>query len=220
MKVLRPGYIRLSLPAWMGPEEVDFVVAAVMFVAEHGPRFLSLYRYVCLIVSHEKLDSRMLCCSYNHKTGEWAHHSHLTRFPERRWLSGLNFFADSAPAYPCAKDLDNRQQLILTTTESLPSSYSMPIETLVESLRTWGVSSLTELLDEVTAAASKELAKLGSTLTRGDVPSGGSLGGVDGLEHLRWFAIAADLNSIPGATPEISALTGNIAPIVLYRSSS
>ena len=31
---------------------------------------------------------------YNHKTGEWAHFSRLTRFPERRWLSNFSFATD------------------------------------------------------------------------------------------------------------------------------
>ena len=28
---------------------------------------------------------------YNHKTGEWAHTTRLTRFPERKWLSSFSF---------------------------------------------------------------------------------------------------------------------------------
>ena len=28
---------------------------------------------------------------YNHKTGEWAHTTRLTRFPERKWLSKFSF---------------------------------------------------------------------------------------------------------------------------------
>ena len=28
---------------------------------------------------------------FNHRTGEWRHHSRFTRFPSRRWLSSFDF---------------------------------------------------------------------------------------------------------------------------------
>ncbi len=43
-EVLRPGYTRLSLPYWTAQEEVDYVVDAILFVAQHGWKFLSMYR--------------------------------------------------------------------------------------------------------------------------------------------------------------------------------
>lgn len=33
---------------------------------------------------------------YNHKTGEWAHSTRLTRFPERQWLSRFDLFGQVA----------------------------------------------------------------------------------------------------------------------------
>mmetsp|Transcript_108897 Transcript_108897/g.213357 ORF Transcript_108897/g.213357 Transcript_108897/m.213357 type:complete len:1217 (+) Transcript_108897:19-3669(+) len=74
-EVLRPGYVRLSLPYWMSAAEIDYVIDAVHFVATHGHKFLPAYRY-------------------NHMTGEWAHTTRLTRFSERKWLS--HFTLDSA----------------------------------------------------------------------------------------------------------------------------
>jgi selenocysteine lyase/cysteine desulfurase len=44
-EVLRPGFTRLSFPYWMRREEVDYAISAVLFVATHGSKFLSAYRY-------------------------------------------------------------------------------------------------------------------------------------------------------------------------------
>ena len=49
VEVLRPGYTRLSLPYWMTEEEINYVVKAVKFVADHGSKFLSSYR--CVIIT-------------------------------------------------------------------------------------------------------------------------------------------------------------------------
>ena len=43
-EVLRPGYTRVSFPFWMSSVEVDFIVDAILFVAEHGWKFLTNYR--------------------------------------------------------------------------------------------------------------------------------------------------------------------------------
>ena len=59
-EILRPGYTRISLPFWMLHDEIEYVINAILIIAEHGWKFLSLYRY-------------------NHKTGEWAHTTRLTR---------------------------------------------------------------------------------------------------------------------------------------------
>lgn len=45
VEVLRPGYTRLSLPYWMTEEEINYVVKAVKFVADHGSKFLPMYRF-------------------------------------------------------------------------------------------------------------------------------------------------------------------------------
>ena len=67
-EILRPGYTRFSLPFWLNELELEHILMAVEFVASHGVHFLPYYRY-------------------NHKTGEWAHSTRLTKFPERKWLS-------------------------------------------------------------------------------------------------------------------------------------
>lgn len=41
---LKPGWVRLSLPWWATEEEVDFLLEAVEFLADHGDAFVPLYR--------------------------------------------------------------------------------------------------------------------------------------------------------------------------------
>lgn len=43
-EILRPGFTRLSFSYWMPAEEVTYITKAVLFVAEHGWKFLPLYR--------------------------------------------------------------------------------------------------------------------------------------------------------------------------------
>jgi selenocysteine lyase/cysteine desulfurase len=43
-EVLRPGFVRFNLPWFMADAEVDFVLDAVAFVAEHGWKLLPLYK--------------------------------------------------------------------------------------------------------------------------------------------------------------------------------
>lgn len=79
-EVFRPGFTRLSLPYWISKDELDYIVDAVLFVAEHGWKFLPLYRY-------------------NHRTGEWAHTTRLTKFPERKWLSNFSLLSKAVRNY-------------------------------------------------------------------------------------------------------------------------
>jgi len=71
-EVMRPGFVRLSLPYFASDSEIEYVLAAIHAVANHGWRLLALYR----------LDS---------KTGEWRHNSRARSFPERKWLAHLKF---------------------------------------------------------------------------------------------------------------------------------
>lgn len=41
---LKPGWVRLSLPYYATPEEVEFLLSAIELVADHGEAFLPLYR--------------------------------------------------------------------------------------------------------------------------------------------------------------------------------
>ena len=43
-EVYRPGFTRASVPFWTSSREVDYLVSAIAFVAEHGWKFLSCYR--------------------------------------------------------------------------------------------------------------------------------------------------------------------------------
>ncbi|CAM9981288.1 unnamed protein product, partial [Phaeothamnion confervicola] len=71
-ELLRPGWVRLSLSPYHSPEEVDYILAAVVFVAARGATFLPQYRA-------------------DHKTGQWKHATRFTRFPERRWLGRFDY---------------------------------------------------------------------------------------------------------------------------------
>lgn len=43
-EVYRPGYTRISFPFWMSKCEIDYIINSVAFIAEHGWKFLKLYR--------------------------------------------------------------------------------------------------------------------------------------------------------------------------------
>lgn len=60
-EILRPGFVRLTLPYFMLDEDIDFVIDAVCMVAEHGWKMLMQY-------------------SFNPETGEWKHKSQQVTF--------------------------------------------------------------------------------------------------------------------------------------------
>ncbi|HXV78168.1 MAG TPA: aminotransferase class V-fold PLP-dependent enzyme [Candidatus Polarisedimenticolaceae bacterium] len=41
---MKPGWVRLSLPYYANPEDIEFVLRAIEFVADHGIDFVPLYR--------------------------------------------------------------------------------------------------------------------------------------------------------------------------------
>ena len=55
-EILRPGFTRLNLPWFSTDEEIDFVIDALEFVANHGWKFMPQY-------------------IFNNETGEWHHHT-------------------------------------------------------------------------------------------------------------------------------------------------
>lgn len=71
-ELLRPGFTRVSFPYFVSEAELQYALRAIALVAAHGQRFLPLYRF-------------------NHKSGEWQHHSRFTKFPGRLWLSNIDF---------------------------------------------------------------------------------------------------------------------------------
>lgn len=71
-EILRPGYIRLSMNYYWSEEEVDYVVNAIKFVAEHGWKLLSEYMFWV-------------------DTGEWRHKTVGNKAPFRRWLGSVDY---------------------------------------------------------------------------------------------------------------------------------
>lgn len=185
-EVLRPGYTRLSFPYWMSPVEIDYIVEAILFVAEHGAKFLPVYRY-------------------NHMTGEWAHTTRLTRFPERKWLSRFSL-----------------QTYIPTDTESpAPSSGAQSPDAATgstpagEALKAWGTASIEDLLKRIRAEVQAELRKVESSQQKAlqkrgvSTASTSAAAGTENLqsfEYLRWF-VNAEEATVLGSAP-LSELQG------------
>lgn len=123
-EVFRPGYTRVSFPYWMSMKDIDFVIDAISFIANHGFQFLPLYRY-------------------NHKTGEWAHTTRLTRFPERRWLSSFNYFESERKVSQLEQEIMSSNDLMLRASTELQKleksnqkySSAFKIEDDLESIR-------------------------------------------------------------------------------------
>ena len=69
-EVLRPGYVRLSLPYFVHRHQLDFVLRAVAFVAERGWLLLPQY-------------------GFDAASGEW-HHLRQKK-PPRSWLGGIDY---------------------------------------------------------------------------------------------------------------------------------
>ncbi|KAL6047945.1 Aminotransferase, variant 2 [Balamuthia mandrillaris] len=76
---VRPGFVRLNFHYAMTEKEVQYVIDAVNFVAEHGWKFLSHY-------------------TFYPETGEWVH-QHNKKFLERRWLGSITY-RNGAMEYP------------------------------------------------------------------------------------------------------------------------
>ncbi|KAG8181065.1 hypothetical protein JTE90_014777 [Oedothorax gibbosus] len=70
-EVLRPGFIRLTLPFFMSNSDIEFILESVSQVAEHGWKLLPLY-------------------SFNPETGEWKHKKRQV-FLGRKWLGSISY---------------------------------------------------------------------------------------------------------------------------------
>eukprot|EP01032_Pedospumella_encystans_P022559 gene22559-25560_t len=195
-EVLRPGYTRLSFPYWMSPEEIDYIVEAVLFVAEHGAKFLPAYRY-------------------NHMTGEWAHTTRLTRFPERKWLSRFSL----------ATYLPEESQSVTTSSAVSAEPLEQPIGSspTSDALKVWNVASTEELLKKIRTEVQAELRKVEAaqqkaSQKRGTAGAGTASGAavnnenLQSFEYLRWF-VNAEEAAVLGAAP-LSQLQGPIQPPV------
>jgi len=147
-EVLRPGYSRVSFTYWMDKEEVDYIIDSIIFVAKNGWRFLPNYRY-------------------NHKTGEWAHTTRLTRFPERKWISNFGF-----------DNFDNNN-----VTED-------NVDTAIGNLKLWGVANKGALFAKI----NNENARILSDLEKKKDIDVSKETGAELLpfEQFRWFSLPGD----------------------------
>ncbi len=182
-EVLRPGFTRFSLPYWLSSEEVEYILDAILFIAEHGWKFLLHYRY-------------------NYKTGEWAHMTRLTRFPERIWLSKMDFFAAQAPTTSAVKSALPVSRVGTTSDcAEAATEFAQPLHQILQQQWT-GYSCMLDVLDHVKQSVQDELHRLeGSkefnrlaqqeniTATTPSEAGGYSL---RGYEHLRWFLVGED----------------------------
>jgi hypothetical protein len=160
-------------------------------------------------------------CSYNHKTGEWAHTTRLTRFPERLWLSNFSLTSTSTIA--------------ASTTAAQPSS------TVQHTLATsWNGASLATVFAQVFEAAEREVAKLTTTATtatdaaakretapvdffgESEAPVASEVShesaGIARYDHLRWYLLPSDVQSSTG-TGRLLDLRGPIHPELFGQSS-
>uniref|UniRef100_M4B7B1 Aminotransferase class V domain-containing protein n=1 Tax=Hyaloperonospora arabidopsidis (strain Emoy2) TaxID=559515 RepID=M4B7B1_HYAAE len=70
-EVLKPGVARMSFPYFADKDEVNYVLDAVHFVADHGWKFLPQYHFSC-------------------RTGGWRHESRVeVAFPDKKHLTEM-----------------------------------------------------------------------------------------------------------------------------------
>lgn len=185
-EVLRPGYTRLSFPYWISQSEIDYIVDAILFVAEHGWKFLPVYRY-------------------NHMTGEWAHTTRLTRFPERKWLSNFSINSYNNSTEPASEP---------ATEGATPTRAA---------LQEWRVASTEDILARMRNEVQAELKKVDAALVKAQQKQSGQARAVttavpDGeqlqsFESLRWFVSAEEAAAANVVvTTEVPALKGPIQP--------
>ena len=70
-EIIRPGFVRVSFPYFFSSHTVDYIIRAVLLVADHGWRMLPQYRFY-------------------HETGEWKHQTDL-KFRQRKWLQSISY---------------------------------------------------------------------------------------------------------------------------------
>eukprot|EP00163_Fabomonas_tropica_P001254 TRINITY_DN10954_c0_g1_i2.p1 TRINITY_DN10954_c0_g1~~TRINITY_DN10954_c0_g1_i2.p1 ORF type:complete len:1039 (-),score=255.27 TRINITY_DN10954_c0_g1_i2:84-3200(-) len=85
-ETLRPGYVRLNIPFFLPEKTLDFIIQAVLWIADNGYRMLSDYQMYS-------------------ESGEWKQVESL-KFKERKWLDDCDFMADQYVPPPEGRDLD------------------------------------------------------------------------------------------------------------------
>lgn len=97
VEVLRPGFVRLSLNYFISPEEADYVLDAVDFVAREGWKLLPEY-------------------SFQPETNEWMHLSNKS-LPNRKWLGEVSY-SSGKMTYP------KQTFAVKRTTKDLPQQFA------------------------------------------------------------------------------------------------
>jgi hypothetical protein len=161
---------------------------------------------------------------YNHKTGEWAHTTRLTRFPERKWLSNFDITSNTAPP-----PFESEQ-------EQAPSPYaaegphrdargaSSVGSEVARALAVWAVPSPSALMKEMSILAKAELQKVQSARKKrkGGKPSGNGDVSLSAFEDVRWFVTTSDPEiSLEGDDIEQSketqaVITGTLNVLICY----
>ncbi|KNC47025.1 selenocysteine lyase [Thecamonas trahens ATCC 50062] len=109
-EVLKPGFTRFNLPYFASPDEVGYILDALVFVARHGHAFLPLYKFI----GH---------------TAEWIHVGKARAF-QRTWLQAISY-SSGAMAYP---DSPASQPPASTELAALRASYMAEAHSLREQL--------------------------------------------------------------------------------------
>ena len=178
--------------------------------------FLSLSLFLSLFLSLSLILSLSFISGYrcNHKTGEWAHTTRLTRFPERKWLSHFSVL-DIDPRSEQYKVTEEQGNIIsdqLLILQTVPSSTPFscmpkPSPAAVTIKQQWNVSTSRELLEKIKKDANDEVEKIEKALnpSKGNKNKKKSSSAVqpDGIEvaltafeDVRWFMMANDADNL------------------------
>ena len=162
-EILRPGYTRLSFTYWMSEIEINYILNAIIFIANNGYKYLNLYRF-------------------NYKTGEWAHNTRFTKFPERIWLSNFNVFENNNSNETKENRLNNENNEI-----------GLNKNTIFEK---WNVKNEKELFDLITISVENELENINKLLSNKHNKQNNTTSTTikSDFESMRWFAYSEDIN--------------------------
>jgi hypothetical protein len=141
---------------------------------------------------------------YNHKTGEWAHTTRLTRFPERKWLSNFDITSNTAPPPLESEQEQAPSPGIVEGPHRGAGGASMGGSEVARALAVWAVPSPSALMKDMSILAKAELQKVQSARIKrkGGKPSGNGDVSLTAFEDVRWFVMASD--------PEISLEGGEV----------
>ena len=131
---------------------------------------------------------------YNHKTGEWAHTTRLTRFPERKWISNFSLGSETVNPPHSSKQAGTAAEAgrgaAVGDDGHGPPAFPGP-SPMQEALASWGVSALAELFSSVQRAAAAEADKAAQAIAKQAKKRGGGGGGGFGTAASSGAAAAA-----------------------------